>query len=107
MTTTIIITALLTRSNGHDITPTAFKRAGLLDDIAGLDIEVDDVIVHDISVGTVTRVNDWHIAATYVVVVEADLDAEVCEPLIDTVDEYASFQPASGWAFVHSTCRLA
>jgi hypothetical protein len=102
-TTTIAVTVLLTRDNGHDITTGALKRAALLEDIAGLDLEVDDIIVHDISVSTVTRVNDWHIAATYLLEVEVDADAEMDDPLIDVVDECLCFQPAEGWAFVHST----
>ena len=104
-TTTIVVTALLTRDNGHDVTATALKRAALLEDIAGLEIEHDDVIVHDISVGEVTRVNDWHIAATYTLVVEAGEDLE--GDLLRTVDEAVYFSPESGWDFVQSTCRIA
>jgi len=104
-TTTIIVTVLLTRDNGHDITSEALRRAALLEDIAGLDLEVDDIIVHDVSVAEVTRVNDWHVAATYHLEVEAteDLDAD----LFETVDECLSFCPEQGWHFVQSTCRLA
>jgi hypothetical protein len=100
--TTIVVTILLTRSNGHDITPTALKRAATLDDIAGLDLEHDDIIVHDITEATIARVNEWHIAATYEVVVEAgeDIDGD----LLDLVDETLCFMPAEGWNFVQSTC---
>jgi hypothetical protein len=104
-TTTIIVTALLTRDNGHDITPTALKRAASLTDLAGLEIEHDDVIVHDIDDGDVTRVNDWHVAVTYHVVVEAGEDIE--GDLLEVVDEALCFMPESGWDMVKSTCRLA
>lgn len=104
-TTTIVVTVLLTRDNGHDITEGALKRAALSDDIAGLELEVDDIIVHDISVGEVTRVNDWHIAATYHLEVEATEDLE--GDLFEVVDECLTFCPEEGWGFVQSTCRLA
>ena len=104
-TTTVVFTVLLARDNGHDITPTAFKRATLLEDIAGLEIEHDDVIVHDISVGDLTRVNEWHVAATYVVVVEgvdSDTQAPITgDDLLDLLDEAACCCPDAGWMHVH------
>ena len=103
--TTIAVTVLLTRSNGHDITPTALRRAGTLDDIAGLDLEHDDIIVHDITEATIARVNEWHIAATYEVVVEAGDDI-AAHYLLDLVDETLCFGPEDGWQFVQSTCRI-
>jgi hypothetical protein len=104
-TTTIIVTVLLTRSNGHDITPTALKRAALCDDLAGLALDHDDVTVHDIGVGAVTRVNDWHVAVTYTLEVEAGDDID--GGLLEVVDEAVYFSPESGWDMVHSTVRLA
>jgi len=104
-TTTVVFTVLLTRSNGHDITPTAFKRATMLEDIAGLEIDHDDVIVHDITVGQVTRVNEWHLAATYVVTVEGvDCDTEAPitgDDLLDLLDEAACCCPEDGWMHIH------
>jgi hypothetical protein len=104
-TTTIIVTVLMTRDNGHDITDGKLKQAANLFDIAGLDLTHDEITVHDITEGTVTRVNEWHLAATYILEVEAgdDLDGG----LLEVVDECLTFQPEDGWAFVQSTCRLA
>jgi hypothetical protein len=102
---TIVITVLLTRDNGHDITPTALRRAASLVDIAGIEIEHDDVIVHDIDDGLITRVNDWHIAVTYHLVAEAGDDV-AAGSLLDLVDEAVCFCPEQGWSMVKSTCRL-
>lgn len=104
-TTTIVVTVLLTRSNGHDITPTALKRAASLTDLAGIEIEHDDIIVHDIDDGDVTRVNDWHVAVTYHVEVEAGEDIE--DGLLEVVDEALCFMPEDGWDMIQSTVRLA
>jgi hypothetical protein len=104
-TTTIVVTVLMTRSNGHDITPTALKRAALCDDLAGLDLSCDDITVHDISVGVVTRVNDWHVAVTYHLEVEAGDDID--GGLLEVCDEVVCFEPHDGWDMVHSTVRLA
>lgn len=104
-TTTVVFTVLLARDNGHDITPTALKRAMLIDDLAGLEIEHDDVIVHDITEGSITRVNEWHIAVTYVVVaegVDCDTGAPITgDDLLDLLDEAACCCPESGWMHVH------
>ena len=105
-TATIVVTALLTRDNGHDITTDALKRAASLADIAGIEVEHDDIIVHDIDDGDVTRVNDWHIAVTYRLEVEAGDDI-ASHYLLDLVDEVVCFCPEQGWSMVKSTCRLA
>lgn len=104
-TTTIIVTALLTRDNGHDITTTALKRAASLTDLAGLEIEHDDVIIHDIDDGLVTQVNDWHVAVTYHLEVEAGDDID--GGLLEVIDDAVSFCPEQGWSMVKSTCRIA
>ena len=108
-TTTIVVTVLLTRENGHDITPTALKRAMLVGDLAGLEIEHDDIVVHDISEGKVTRVNEWHIAVTYHVEVEVDTPRRSpmhLADLITLVDDAACFCPDEGWGMARSTVTL-
>lgn len=104
-TTTIVVTVLLTRDNGHDITTEALRRAALSDDIAGLHLEVDDIIVHDMSVNEVTRATDAYLAAVYHLEVEATEDFE--GDLLEVVDECVSFCPEEGWNMVRSICRLA
>lgn len=109
-TTTIVVTVLLTRDNGHDITDEALKRAALSDDIAGLSLEHDDIVVHDISAGEVTRATDAYLAAVYRLEVEADCprhSAMTPAELLALVDEEVYFHPEQGWNMVRSICRLA
>ena len=106
-TSTYRITVLLARSNGHDITDGALKRATLDTDLAGLEVECDDLIVHDITEGQVRRADDHLVACSYDVVVEG-VDCDTGEPitgdaLFDLLDEVACCCPAEGWEHVHHT----
>ena len=104
-TTTSIVTVLLARSNGAAVTTTALDRARLQADLAGIDLEHDDVTVHDISEGAVTRVNAKTIAVTYHLEVEAGDD--IAGGLLEVVDEAVCFMPDDAWDMLRSTVTLA
>ena len=81
---TYIITAILLNIIEAGNTPKAVKAFKADEDLAGLEIEHDDIIVDDISVGEVVVVNERILAVTYYVDIECDLEAgEVTNAMYD------------------------
>lgn len=72
---TYIITAILLNFSHAGNTHKAVKAFKHDENLAGLEIEHDDIIVDDISVGEVTVANERILAVTYYVDIESDLPA--------------------------------
>jgi hypothetical protein len=97
-TRTFTVSATLARDNGHDITDGALAAAIADGDIGGLEIEADNLTVHDISEPTVRR-HQWKhlIVVEYVIAVESALTAISTE---EALFDAATFNPSEGWETV-------
>lgn len=81
---TYIITSVLLNISKAGNTAKAVKAFKADEDLAGLEIEHDDLIIDDISVGEVVAVNERILAVTYYVDIESDLaTGEVTKALYD------------------------